>query len=187
MKVICCGCGVDLGEKPSDPTHDDLVSHGYCDTCAHHFLAQIGMSLPEYLEGIDVPVVAVTRERTVSFANSSAQALLGKTLAQIQGHLGGEVFECEYALLPEGCGNAVHCSGCTIKNTVLDTIKTGNHHERVPATLKQHDGSGSHDLDLLISTEKKGGVVFLRIDTIREMAPTNDSTLSTEGAPSVDK
>ena len=173
MRTICCVCGVDLGEKPANPTNDDLVSHGYCKSCAHHFLAQIGMSLPEYIEGIDVPVVAVTKNRTISFANSKAQSLLGKTLPQMQGFLGGEVFECEYARLPEGCGNLVHCSGCTIKNTVLDTIKTGKNHEKVPAYLDQHVDDGSSRMDLAISTEKKGGVVFLRVDAINEATPEN--------------
>ncbi len=184
MRTICCVCGVDLGKKPSEPTNDDIVSHGYCKSCAHHFMAQVGISLPEYLEGIDAPVVAVTQERTVSFANSKAEALLGKHLSQMQGFLGGDVFECEHARLPEGCGNTVHCSGCTIKNTVLDTIQTGKAHVRVPAFLEQHIDNGSRRMDLVISTEKKGGVVFLRVDTINESAPTTKSTLSSEVAPS---
>lgn len=167
MKVICCGCGKDLGEVPSKPSDIDLVSHGLCDSCAHHFLAQVGMPLPEYIEGINVPVVAVTRDRTISFANSSAQTLLGKTLAKIQGQVGGDVFECEYARRPEGCGHTIHCSGCTIKNTVVDTIQTGRSHERVPAVLQQHQAGGPREIDLLISTEMKAGIVFLKIDSLR--------------------
>lgn len=167
MKVICCACGVYLRDNPSDALSDDFVSHGYCDTCAYHFIAQAGMALPEYMEGIPAPVVTVTHEGTINFANSKALALLGKPLAQIQGAKGGIVFECEYARLPEGCGQTIHCSGCAIRNTAMDTVRTGKPHNHVPAFLQQHALGGVKRIGLLISTEKKGGIVFLKIDEIK--------------------
>ena len=107
-------------------------------------------------------------EGSVAYANPAACTVLGKSLGQIQGFQGGEVFECEYARLPEGCGNTMHCSACTIRNTVMATVKTGKPNRLVPAFLSQDFGDGSRRIDFLISTEKKGGVVFLKIDEMNE-------------------
>ena len=170
MKVICCVCGVNLVDKPSDVIGNDAVSHGLCESCAHHFMAQVGMPLAEYLEGLHVPVLTVTPEGTIGAANQEALKLLGKSPVNIQGFKGGDVFECENARLPGGCGQTVHCSGCTIRNTVMDTVQTGKPHRRVQAYLNQYSDSGSHRYDLLISTEKKGGVVFLNIEEMNEAA-----------------
>lgn len=166
MKIICAACGKDLGTKPADNFDENAVSHGLCESCAFHFQAQVGMSLPEYLEGLDVPVVTVTSEGTINSANHKALTMLGKPPLMIQGQKGGNVFECENAYLPEGCGNTIHCSACTIRNTVMDTIQTGNPHYNVPAYLNQLAHGGSHRIELFISTEKKGGVVFLKIEKI---------------------
>lgn len=170
MRVVCAGCGADLGEKPSDSLGEDAISHGICEPCAVRFLAQIGVPIDEYLESLAVPTVLVTQEGAVNSANSQALTLLGKELAHIQGQPGGNVFECAYAELPEGCGHTVHCSGCTIRNTVTDTWETGEPRVRVPAYLQQSSGAGAEKkpvrLELLISTEKRGGVVFLSIEEI---------------------
>jgi hypothetical protein len=110
--------------------------------------------------------VLVTQEGAVNSANSSALSLLDKGQAEIQGKQGGDVFECMYAELPEGCGKTVHCSGCAIRNTVMDTWETGELHLRVPAYLQQSSGGVTTRLKFLISTQKKGGMVFLRIEEI---------------------
>lgn len=170
MKVICCSCGVHLRDTSSEVFGDDAVSHGFCESCSQHFLSQVGVSLTEYMESIPAAVVTVTHEGTINSANQKALALLGKSPAQIQGFKGGDVFECENARLPEGCGHTMHCSACTIRNTVMDTVKTGKPHQKVPAYLKQHSDNGPHHIELLISTEKKGGVVFLKVDEINEAA-----------------
>ncbi|MBW1996949.1 MAG: hypothetical protein JRJ29_03175 [Deltaproteobacteria bacterium] len=167
MKVICSGCGIHLKDIPSEHFGDDGVSHGLCDSCYHHFLAQTGMPLTEYVEGIPAPVVTVTPEGIIGTANKAASKLLGKSFHEMQGFKAGDVFECEYARLPEGCGETIHCSGCTIRRTVMDTMETGMSHNRVPACLRKYSYDGSCQVELLISTEKKGGVVFLRIDELK--------------------
>jgi hypothetical protein len=165
MKVVCAGCGKHLGETPASNLPDDAVSHGFCEACAHNFMAQLGMPLDDYLEGIPAPVVTITPEVTIGTANARAREILGKDLPQIVGHTGGDVFECEHSLSPEGCGHTVHCNGCVIRNTVLNTLNTGKPHARVPATLNPH--SNTTRAELLISTEKRGDVVFLRIEELK--------------------
>ncbi len=164
MKVICFQCNTHIRDVPSEVFDENTVSHGLCKTCAHHFIAQTGIPLEEYLEGIDMPVVTVTPEGTIGTANTKTYAFLGKSPAEIQGAKGGDVFECQYALLPEGCGQTIHCSGCAIRRTVMDTMETGNTHRKVPAYLNQQSDGGSRRTEFLISTEKKGGIVFLQVE-----------------------
>jgi len=173
MRVICCACGIHMGEKPADNMPPEAISHGLCKPCANNFLAQAGMSLGEYLKNIPVPVVAVSPECTVGIANPKALELLGKEPAEIQGFRGGDVFECKYATHPQGCGETVHCSGCTIRNTVMDTMYTGDSHEHVPAYLNRRVPNGTRQLELLISTEKKGGVVLLKIEHAKDAPEEN--------------
>ena len=168
IEVVCCECGAHLGLKTGGTSKHGYVSHGLCKSCLHHFLAQLGMPLPQYLEGIPVPVVAVSSKGTITAANQKAFDLLEKTPDQVQGYNGGDVFDCEYARLPEGCGQTIHCSGCTIRNTVMETMKTGQPLQRVPAYLEQRLNSKSREIELLISTEKKSGLVFLRIEGMKE-------------------
>jgi hypothetical protein len=77
----------------------------------------------------------------------------------------------KYAKLPEGCGLTVHCSGCAIRNTVMDTVQTGKVHRFVPAYLNPNSDIESHRFELLISTERKGGVVFLKVEEMNAAVP----------------
>jgi hypothetical protein len=105
--------------------------------------------------------------------------MLGKGSPEIEGHKGGDVFECAYARLPEGCGNTIHCSGCTIRRTVMETHKTGKSSLRVPATLNRNDPEDPDKITLLISTEKIADVVLLRIDAV----DTNNGVTQGQTAP----
>ena len=120
-----------------------------------------------FLDSLNAPVVIVTETGDIKTANKQAQELLQKKLSDIEGFMGGKVFECAYSKLPEGCGNTIHCSGCTIRNTVMDTFQSGISHKKKPAYLNVGDPEKPQKIDLLISTEKAGAVVFLRIDELR--------------------
>ena len=164
MKKICAWCKRELEAGPVFSESDTPISHGMCPVCAFHVRASMGMPLQEFLDGLNEPVVLVNGDGRVMSANNDAQSLLGKSIDKINGFKGGEVFECEYSCLPEGCGNTVHCAGCTIRNTVMDTFDTGKGHVRESAYLN-HNTKGR--IDYLISTEKVGEYAFLRIDEIR--------------------
>jgi hypothetical protein len=113
---------------------------------------------------LKLPIVVVNETGTIVTGNDHAQKLLRKGPAEIEGYRGGEVFECAYARLPEGCGNTMHCSGCTIRRTVMDTYRTGKSFLRVPATLNTDTLQSPKRIKLLISTEKMAELVLLRID-----------------------
>jgi hypothetical protein len=101
-------------------------------------------------------------------ANGPARLLLGKALPAIENRLGGEVIECVHSREPGGCGETIHCKSCTIRRTVTDTYASGNCHVRVPAYQDIWTPSESKQVRFLITTEKVGNYVMLRIDDVQE-------------------
>jgi len=161
MKQICAWCGRQLSQN--DAPHTDDVSYGICLACANSVIIDVPNDLHDFLDQISVPVVLVSYEGVVKTANSMACAMLGKDLSLVEENLAGDVFECAYGLLPGGCGNTYHCSGCVIRKTVTATHTTGVPSFRVPATLKQHTSENPQDIKYLISTEKFNEYVILKI------------------------
>ena len=166
VERICAWCGKKLGAAAWGDDQPHTITHGICDICSHHLLAEMGMELGEFLDGLDAPVLVVDPVGTIKTANKHARDILQKTPSEIEGRKGGEVFECANARLPGGCGDTVHCTGCTMRLTVMDTFQSGNSHTRVPAYLRREDPDGLRDIRFLISTKKVEGVVLLRIDEV---------------------
>jgi hypothetical protein len=159
MRVICSFCRKDMGKKP--PLSDGSMSHGMCPPCGDYFGAQWkGMTWGEYLERFAFPVLMVEDAMRLVAVNKPASDLLGRPPAELVGLLGGEALECAHSRLPEGCGRTVHCSTCTIRNSVLQTHRTGKGLDRVPATLRRSDRS----LPLLVSTALEGKLVRVSIE-----------------------
>jgi hypothetical protein len=167
MKVICAWCEKELENISEDEkTSKYEVSHGICLPCKQRFLANDEYSLDGFLNKLEAPVLVVNSEGEIALANNQALDLLGKDLDQVKGYRGGDVMECAHAALPDGCGNTRHCVACTIRNNVMDTLETAECKQRVPAYLNQQLNGGKRIVDYLISTEKIGEVVLLRIDHI---------------------
>ena len=113
-----------MGEK--EPLEDGQVSHGMCPECANHFSRQWeGLSLAEYLDSFDFPLMVSDGDGRVVAANQPMASMLGKDKRDVTGLLGGEAFECAYARLEEGCGQTEHCQTCTVRNTITSTYETG--------------------------------------------------------------
>jgi len=168
MRKICAWCNRELNAGlPADAKTKHLVSHGICKDCSYHFLARdVGLPLQDYLNGLDTPVLVTDGDVVVKGANRKAYTVLGKELAQIEGLYGGRVFECEYAMLPEGCGKTIHCGGCVIRRSVTDSFVSHNPHTRVPACLNCRTSEGSQTVQLLISTVRSGDVVLLKVEMV---------------------
>jgi len=166
MRIVCGWCGAELGTRESDVHPADAITHGVCPECAHHLFSQMGLPMREYLNGLAAPVAVVDETGRVVTANAMARELLHKELEEIEGLAGGDVFECAYARLPEGCGNTIHCSGCAIRRTVMATHETGQGRLHEPATLYAGPQEDITPVDLLISTEKAGDIVLLRVDSM---------------------
>jgi hypothetical protein len=147
---------------------DFAVSHGICKACKDYFFSGESHTLDKFLNQLEAPVLMVNRQGEVELANDRALQFLGKDLESVRGGKGGDVMECAYAKLPEGCGNTKHCVACTIRNNVMATFETGKSLERVPAFLNRLNRHTVYKIRFLISTERLGDVVLLRIDEVIE-------------------
>jgi PAS domain-containing protein len=166
MKRICAWCRKNLSGEEDDSGSDRVITHGICDQCQNNLWFQQGVPFHQFIDSLEEPVLVVDSEDRIENANRKARKLLGKELDDIKGAKRGEVFECAYARLPEGCGKTRHCSGCAIRRTVGHTLESGKSFLRVPATLRCEGPKGDKGTRFLISTEKVGDVVLLRIDDV---------------------
>lgn len=153
-----------MGRVDSHVNYENAITHGICRNCRENLSFQSGVEFGVFLDSLKFPVVVVDREGTIVTGNEKARRLLRKELPEIEGYRGGEVFECAYARLPEGCGNTTHCSGCTIRRTVMETYGTGRSILRIPAILNRNTPEDPEKIRFLISTERIADLVLLQID-----------------------
>jgi PAS domain-containing protein len=167
MKVICSYCRKEMHEK--EPFNDDSLTHGICEECYDYFKGQIkGLSLDELIDKFEAPVLVVDEDGRIVAANKMAENITGRGRSHrdLIGLLGGEIMECVYARLPEGCGNTDHCLACTIRNTVMAAMETGEPQLHVPVKLYRKD----KEIEMVISTEKIFSLVRIVIEN--EFIPT---------------
>jgi hypothetical protein len=167
MRRICAWCKKQLSPREDRGTEQE-ITHGICSRCALNFTSSIPRKLKDLLDLISEPVVLIDAMGIVKAANESGLRLLGKDLAAIEEHPGGEVFECSYSSQPEGCGHTVHCTTCAIRNILMDTLAHGRGYTRVPAFQKIRTPTGERIMRYYISTEKIGDQILLRIDDVAD-------------------
>jgi hypothetical protein len=143
----------------------DIITHGICSKCKDKILGPQKVELMPFLDSLNMPLVVVDAMGNAETANKAARMILQKELPEIVGFAGGVIFECAYSTLPEGCGKTTHCSGCTIRNTVMDTFQSGNSHLDIKVLLNQGTPEKNEEVIYVISTEKVGDVVLLKIGT----------------------
>ena len=166
MSRTCAWCKAELPAENGDPAC--VITRGFCAACREYFSSPRGrMSLPQYLDEIGVPVLVMDDDVRVLGFNEPARALLGHRLEGCVGRYGGDVLECAYARLPGGCGNTEHCKACTIRRAVTTTHATGDSRQNIPAYQDIVTPGGTREVRFLISTEKVGNFVLLRIDEVR--------------------
>lgn len=173
MEVICAWCQKKLGERETASDIERPVSHGICFSCLVNILAAEKKPLRKYLDIFQGPVLVIDSEARVVAANRQGCALLGKEPADFEDRLTGDAIECSYAHLPGGCGDTIHCKTCTIRSTITDTLRTGKSHLKVPAYQDIHTLTGNRQVRFLISTEKAGDAVLLRIDDLSDTEEIN--------------
>jgi hypothetical protein len=164
MLKICSYCEKHIeGERDAS----GRVTHGMCADCYAYYRRQAdGLTFPEYLDQFENPIAVIDAEGRVLRLNSALARTLGKGKEDYVGMRGGEVMECMFSRLPQGCGKTEHCPACTIRMTVMHTLATGEAQETRPAVLVQE----GRKLDLKISTRKDGEVVYLQIEDMRILA-----------------
>ena len=162
--VQCAWCGK-TSAGSNGGSHP--ITHGICPSCADDF-EHPSVVLADLLDEFPEPIFLVDSNARVQAANRAACQALGKPERQVEGRLGGEVIDCAYAELPGGCGKTVHCDGCTIRNSVKQTWSTGIAHCAVTAERPIAGRTGTSRRRFVISTEKFGKGVLLRIDETSE-------------------
>jgi hypothetical protein len=170
MKVVCAWCRKEIAGKAADPGAHP-ITHGICVDCLTNIYRERGKTLQALLNEFSAPVLVVGSDARIVCGNKAALSALDKDLAAVAGQRGGDAFECRYARLPGGCGETVHCKSCAIRNTVMDTLHTGQSHLRVPAYADLCHITGERRIRFLISTEKAGNGVLLRIDETNDEGP----------------
>jgi PAS domain-containing protein len=169
MKTLCAWCGSDINSSAAAGHSDVNAVYAVCMSCANTLKKNMSVKLRDFLDELNIPVVLVDSGGVVQAANRMVCRMLGKDQLQMEGFFGGEVFECIYAKLPEGCGNSIHCSGCAIRRAVMETFSTGKGVTGYPATLKQQTPAGVQELSLSISTEMFTDYVMLRINELNKL------------------
>jgi len=166
MKCACAWCGKRLPDVSADNLPEDATTHGICFDCGNQLMSKSGTPLNDFLERLGVPVGVVNNDGRLEWAGTALCTLVGKEPDDVGGKLGGEVFECVHAREPGGCGRTVHCSGCTIRQSIMTTFETGESCLRVPAVLKAHRLGETPDIKLFVTTQQVDNVVLLRIDPV---------------------
>jgi transcriptional regulator with PAS, ATPase and Fis domain len=134
-----------------------------CKECYNHYKDQIkGLSLDKFLDRFEAPLLVVDKDGRIVAANKMIENIMSRSRRDIFGLLGGEVMECVYARLPEGCGKTAHCLACSIRNTVMAAMESGEPQMHVPVTLSQEN----KEIEMVISTEKIGSFVRIIIEDV---------------------
>ncbi len=158
--IICSWCNRKISTIDDN---SDLISHGMCEDCADDFLTVPSQSLTEFLDKMTIPLFLVNSSGLIIHGNTPGLNMVSKTAEEINEQLGGDVMECAYAKLPEGCGKTEHCAACTIRNAVMETFEKGKNIIRRKAYLNKDTEDGVVRINMEISTMKVGDNVFLMV------------------------
>lgn len=149
---------------------ENVVTHGLCVSCMDLLTLDVPASVKELLDIIIEPVFVLDNQGIVKTANDSGLRLLGKDSGSVEGYLGGNVFGCAFANLPEGCGRTEYCKTCAIRNIVMDTLAFGRGYTNVPAFQNIRTPNGNRIMRFNVSTERLDNYILLRIDDVTERA-----------------
>ena len=166
MKVVCAWCKKLLVD---DPTGDTRISHGICEDCLRKMQGETAVSLTDFLNDLEFPVLVADRDWVVIEANRAAGKILGKSGAGLKQTRGGVAIECYYAGLPEGCGKTPQCRGCTLRQNITDTYADGQPRYGVYAQQQVVTGDAPRMVQFRFSTQKIGEMVMFAIEEIKDL------------------
>lgn len=124
-----------------------------------------------FVNSFELPSLLMqTDPRQVVTANQKASELFDKTLSQIKGLRGGQVFDCIHAFTEKGCGLDPNCENCKIKNAVVDTFTSGNSHEEIHTILEVIKNNVTIPYNIKVSTKKIGEFALITISEYKKKA-----------------
>lgn len=111
------------------------------------------MELDAIYQNAPIVLMLVDRERRVRKMNSPAIEMSRRPLNESLGLRGGEVLNCVNSYDdPRGCGYGKECRTCVVRNSVLETFKTGRTIKAREATIPYNSGDEVLFLTVLVST-----------------------------------
>ena len=165
MRRTCAWCKKNLEDSNSGDEAE--VTHGICEHCRVSLLSSYApRDIHKFLSFFSLPVMMLDSDCRVVSANQAALELTDKKPAEINNVLAGNVMSCKHAHLEGGCGQTVHCAACTISDCVIKTYLTEESLHKIPAKLSADKNLQETNIAFLISTEKLGDIVLLRIDKV---------------------
>ena len=111
------------------------------------------MELEAMLQNVPMLIMLVDGERRIRKANVAAARFARRSRQEMVGLRGGEALRCLHSTdSSQGCGFGPSCDRCMVRNTVLDTFRTGLDRSRVEATVSFGHMGKPEDLVFLVST-----------------------------------
>ena len=118
-----------------------------------------------FINTLESPALLMQGEpRQVVTANQKARKIFGKNLLQIEGHRGGQVFDCIHSFTEAGCGVDINCEECKIKDAIVDTFLTDSPHNNVSTVLEIKKQNEIEPYEVTVSTEKLGDFALVTIE-----------------------
>ncbi|HUJ44789.1 MAG TPA: hypothetical protein VLW52_14410 [Opitutaceae bacterium] len=161
MTTICAWCQRLL--PPAPPSADGQSPAGLCPDCARRLHDEQPVALADLVNEFRVPVLAVDDDVVVLAVNEAARVNFNLTTVATTGRRYGDIIECVHAREPGGCGRTVHCPGCTMRRTVVDTAADGNPRHHVLALQSIRTPHGVKLISYRISTQAVGKTVLVTI------------------------
>lgn len=165
MRIECAWCRKTVRESAQHLANQP-VSHGICMECAAKLVADMSKTLDSFLNRFEFPIVVVDVDAALVAANRHALRKKAGRFEIRKGARVGDLIECIHSYEAGGCGRTVHCRACTIRNLVKSTYTTGIAAEKVPATADIAAEGASEKIQYLITTEKIGDFVALKIENV---------------------
>jgi hypothetical protein len=165
MKRVCAWCGKAMGPNGArDSAADHPLTHGICGDCFRGALSSTATPLSTFLDRFQDPILVVNSEGTVLTGNAAALTRLNRQPDQVQARLAGNVLSCPHAQSGRSCGETLLCKTCTIRASVRCTLESGKACVAVPALPDLQCITGETQPRYLITTERVGDTVLLRIE-----------------------
>jgi len=167
MRRVCAWCNKDLENNNDNYDENTPITHGICSDCVKLLEFQ-EIPMENFLEKLNKAIFLTDKDAIVEVVSEKAIVKLKKPKNFIKNFPLGNVSQCIYAELPEGCGKTSHCSGCDIRSAVLKTYSTGESVNNLETFQYQKGEKGLKKVRMAISTEKFGEKVLLQIDSIND-------------------
>ena len=166
MKTICAWCNKVLTEGD---TPDGMLSHGICPDCLEELIRTPEISLADFLNSIEFPVLVTDHSLAVQQMNRTAERILGGSVGESGGLKFGSAIECLHAGMPGGCGGNESCEGCVLRKTIKETYEDGQPRYGVYSEHELMPANGARARRFRFSATKAGEAVLLAIEEVREV------------------